>query len=39
MPALAMAWVLKYNKVSTAIVGATKLKYFEDFEKAMALRS
>ena len=38
MATLAMAWVLKYDKVSTVLVGATKLKYFDDFESAMKLR-
>ena len=37
MATLAMAWVLAYDKVSTALVGATKVKYFEDFESALAL--
>jgi len=38
MATLAMAWVLKYDKVSTALVGASKLKYFEDFESALKLK-
>ena len=37
MASLALAWVLAYDKVSTAIVGATKVKYFDDFETALAL--
>lgn len=38
LASLAMAWVAKYDKVSTVLVGATKLKYFDDFETAMKLR-
>ena len=37
MATLALAWVLAYDKVSTALVGASKVKYFDDFEKAMEL--
>ena len=38
MASLAMAWVASYDKVSTVLVGATKVKYFDDFETALKIR-